>query len=109
MKASVKFYRPVQECLVLIAYASSESLKRRDLHEGSGQVFRASSYNISNMRAVKDLARLHFSAVSPESSLIKLKRRDEDEGSCQILQASPRTIGTNCICEQRIPKKMGCR
>ena len=73
--------------------------KRRDLHEGSGQVFRASSYNISNMQAAKDLTRLNFSAVLQESSLIKLKRRDEDEGSCQILQTSQRTIGTNRICE----------
>ena len=85
MKAWAKFYMPVQERLVLIAYASSESLKRRDLDGDSGQVFRASSYNISNMRAANDLARLNFSAVSPEPSLIKLKRRDEDEGSCQIL------------------------
>ena len=85
MKAWAKFYMPVQERLVLIAFASSEFLKRRDLDGGSGQVFRASSYNISNMRAANDLARLNFSAVSPEPSLIKLKRRDEDEGSCQIL------------------------
>ena len=40
MKAQVKFYRPVQESLVLNAYTSSESLKRgdvKDVHECSGQ------------------------------------------------------------------------
>ena len=39
MKAHVKFYRPVQESLVLNAY-TSESLKRGDVKyvdEGSGQ------------------------------------------------------------------------
>ena len=52
------------------------------------------------MRAANDLARLHFSAVSPEPSLIKLKRRWEDKGSCLILLTSSRSIGTNRICEQ---------
>ena len=54
---------------------SSESLKRRDLDEGSGQDFRANSYNISNMRAANDLANLHFSAVLPDPSLL-----NENEG-----------------------------
>ena len=36
MKALAKFYRPVQERFVLIAYAKSESLKRRDVDGGSG-------------------------------------------------------------------------
>ena len=84
-------------------------LKRRDLNEGSGQVFGASSYNISNMRAANDLARLHFSVVSPEPLLIKLKRRDEDEGSCQILLTSSGKIGTYRICEQGIPIKKEVR
>ena len=38
-----KFYKPVLESLVLNTYASSESLKRRDVRdvdEGSGQKFR---------------------------------------------------------------------
>ena len=60
MKAQVKFYRPVQENLVLVTYASSgesgktahlcriarafaNSIKRRDVDEGLGQNFRASS------------------------------------------------------------------
>ena len=90
MKAQAKIYKPVQESLVPIAYASSESLKRRDLDEGSGQIFRASSYNISNMRAANDLARLHFSVVSPEPLQITLKRRDVDEGLSQMLYASSR-------------------
>ena len=33
MKAEAKTYRPVQESLVLMAYANSESLKRRDEDE----------------------------------------------------------------------------
>ena len=42
-ECSIKSYKPVQESLVLTAYASSESLKRgdvRDVDEGSGQKFR---------------------------------------------------------------------
>ena len=42
-EGSIKSYKPVQESLVLTAYASSESLKRgdvRDVDEGSGQKFR---------------------------------------------------------------------
>ena len=58
-----------------------------------------------NLRAANDLARLHFSAVWPEPSLIALKRRDVDEGSCQIVYASSRKFGTNRICEQRIHEK----
>ena len=36
MKAQAKLYRPVEESLVLIEYAISNSLKRRDVDEGSG-------------------------------------------------------------------------
>ena len=45
-EGSVKSYKPVQERLVLTAYASSQSLKRgdvRDVDEGAGLKFRDNS------------------------------------------------------------------
>ena len=38
MKVHAKFYRLVQEPLVLIVYANSDSLKRWDVAEGSFQI-----------------------------------------------------------------------
>ena len=38
MKADANFYRLVQDSLVLIAFADSESLKRRDVDEDTGQI-----------------------------------------------------------------------
>ena len=38
MKAHSKFYRLVKECLVFIAFANKESLKRSNVDEGSGQI-----------------------------------------------------------------------
>ena len=74
MKAEAKLYRPVQESLVLMAYANSEALKRRDVNEGSGHNFRASSCHISHMRAANDLAILNICADSLEPTLIALKQ-----------------------------------
>ena len=36
-----------------------------------------------------------------------LKRRDVDENWCQLLYTNSRTVGTNRICKQRIPKNEG--
>ena len=38
MKAYSKFYRLVKESFVLIAFANKESLKRRNVDKGSGQI-----------------------------------------------------------------------
>ena len=38
MKADANLYRLVQDSLVLIAFADSESLKRRDVDEDTGQI-----------------------------------------------------------------------
>ena len=40
MKAYSKFNRLVKEKLVLIAFGNKESLKRRNVDEGSGQFYR---------------------------------------------------------------------
>ena len=79
MKAEAKIYRPVQENLVLMTYAKSEALKRRDADEGSGHNFRASPCHISHMRAANDLAILNICADAREPTLIALKTRDVNE------------------------------
>ena len=38
MKADANLYRLVQDSLVLIAFADSKSLKRRDVDEDTGQI-----------------------------------------------------------------------
>ena len=38
MKDDANLYRLVQDSLVLIAFADSESLKRRDVDENTGQI-----------------------------------------------------------------------
>ena len=53
------------------------------------------------MRAVKDNARLHICAVSPEPWLIALKRRDVNKVSGQIVNTSSCDLGTYRICEQQ--------
>ena len=92
MKANANLYRLVQDSLVLIAFADSESLKRRDVAEDTGQI----------LKLVQDS--LALIAIANSQSL---KRRNVDEDWCQILYANSRTIGTNRICEQRIPKNEG--
>ena len=64
-EGSVKSYKPVQESLVLNAYASSESLKRedvRDVDEGSGQKFRV--WYKSHMRVARAQASVHIHALN---------------------------------------------
>ena len=80
-EGSAKFCRPVQENLVLVAYASSE---------GSGETANSCS-----------LARAFANHTKT------LKRKDKDEGLGQISKASSRKFGTNRICEQRSLKIKG--
>ena len=58
-EGSVKFYKPVQESLVLNTYASSESLKRMDVDEDSVKFYKPVQESLvlnAYMRVVLDPA-----------------------------------------------------
>ena len=81
MKAQVKFYRPVQENLVLVTYASSRK---------SGKT-----------------AHLRNIAMGPLQ--IALKRRDVDEGSVKFYKPVQESSVLNAYASSESLKKKGCR
>ena len=94
MKAGANFYRLVQDGLVLIAFASSKSPKRRYVDEDADQILKTSSGQFgTNRDCEQPIAKKKGCRIRPG----------------KFLYDSSRTFGTNRICEQRITKNEGMR
>ena len=123
MKAQAKFYRPVQERLILIAYASSgesgETSHLRSIARAFANCTKKKGcrwrlrpnfigqfkkdWYLSHMRAAANQAWLHICAVSPGPLQIALKRRDVDEGSVKLYKPVKESVFLNAYASSEGP------